>query len=167
MSSTPFVVSYNAQDALGNAAVPVMRLVNVYNQSSRATYCSSRGEQLLHTGRHSHKNLGKSLQNQFCITQAAVGSVAVPAVQLVSVYNHFSSKSCCSSTGESLLHVTSFAVNATVPAGRLVSMYKKCCIMSRCLSHCYNPCCAACQGVQPVSTRVLLLKHRCVPTTHS
>ena len=48
-SSTPYVIRYTGQDALGNAAVPAVRLVSVYNQCAPESYCPGTGELSAHS----------------------------------------------------------------------------------------------------------------------
>ena len=43
-TDVPYVISYNARDALGNAAVPVVRFVYVYNPCLPEAYCTVTGK---------------------------------------------------------------------------------------------------------------------------
>lgn len=44
VTNAPYVISYNAHDALGNTAVPVVRFVYVYNPCIPEAYCTETGE---------------------------------------------------------------------------------------------------------------------------
>lgn len=43
VTSTPLIIQYTAQDALGNVAMPVVRYVNVYNPCLPEAYCTASG----------------------------------------------------------------------------------------------------------------------------
>lgn len=47
VTTTPYVIHYTAEDALGNIAVPVSRSVSVYNPCTPQAYCTASGELLL------------------------------------------------------------------------------------------------------------------------
>ena len=44
VTDAPYVISYNAHDALGNTAVPVVRFVHVYNPCLPEAYCTVTGK---------------------------------------------------------------------------------------------------------------------------
>ncbi len=44
VTDAPYVISYNAHDALGNTAVPVVRFVHVYNPCIPEAYCTQTGK---------------------------------------------------------------------------------------------------------------------------
>ena len=44
VTASPYVITYSAHASLGNAAVPVMRFVHVYNPCLPAAYCASTGK---------------------------------------------------------------------------------------------------------------------------
>ncbi len=44
VTTTPYVLHYTAEDALGNIAVPVSRTVSVYNPCTPQAYCTASGE---------------------------------------------------------------------------------------------------------------------------
>ena len=46
VTTTPYVLHYTAEDALGNIAVPVSRTVSVYNPCTPQAYCTASGELL-------------------------------------------------------------------------------------------------------------------------
>lgn len=43
VTDAPYAISYNAHDALGNTAVPVVRFVYVYNSCIPEAYCTVTG----------------------------------------------------------------------------------------------------------------------------
>ncbi len=47
VTTTPYVLHYTAEDALGNIAVPVSRTVSVYDPCTPQAYCTASGELLL------------------------------------------------------------------------------------------------------------------------
>ncbi len=44
VTDVPYMISYNAHDALGNTAVPVVRFVHVYNPCIPEAYCTGTGK---------------------------------------------------------------------------------------------------------------------------
>ncbi len=44
VTDAPYVISYNAHDALGNTAVPVIRFVHVYDPCLPEAYCTVTGK---------------------------------------------------------------------------------------------------------------------------
>ena len=47
VTTTPYVIHYTAEDALGNIAVPVSRTVSVFNPCTPQAYCTASGESLM------------------------------------------------------------------------------------------------------------------------
>ena len=52
VTTTPYMIHYTAQDALGNIAVPVSRSVSIYNQCLPESYCTASGKLLVIMLRH-------------------------------------------------------------------------------------------------------------------
>ena len=47
VTTTPYVIHYTAEDALGNIAAPVSRTVSVFNPCTPQAYCTASGESLM------------------------------------------------------------------------------------------------------------------------